>query len=61
MDLQWVEMDAHASSHSLSRKRRRDDSNGETEEGGTAAKFKRHTVVIALRCGALAPLPPLQT
>ncbi|XP_060729701.1 choline-phosphate cytidylyltransferase A isoform X1 [Tachysurus vachellii] len=45
-------MDAPASSRSVSRKRRRDDSNGETEEGDAAVKFKRHTVVkseIALR------------
>ncbi|KAM9501809.1 choline-phosphate cytidylyltransferase A [Clarias gariepinus] len=39
-------MDAHASSHSLSRKRRRDDSNGETEEGDAAGRFKRHTVAL---------------
>ncbi|MCJ8731949.1 hypothetical protein PDJAM_G00205320 [Pangasius djambal] len=39
-------MDAHASSRSLSRKRRRDDSNGETEEGDTTVKFKRHTVAL---------------
>ncbi|XP_053360710.1 choline-phosphate cytidylyltransferase A isoform X2 [Clarias gariepinus] len=39
-------MDAHASSHSLSRKRRRDDSNGETEEGDAAVRFKRHTVAL---------------
>ncbi|XP_026792963.1 choline-phosphate cytidylyltransferase A [Pangasianodon hypophthalmus] len=39
-------MDAHASSRALSRKRRRDDSNGETEEGDTTGKFKRHTVAL---------------
>lgn len=39
-------MDAHTSSHSLSRKRRRDDSNGETEEGNMTAKLNRHTVVM---------------
>lgn len=38
-------MDAPASSRSVSRKRRRDDSNGEMEEGDAAVKFKRHTVV----------------
>ncbi|XP_060784079.1 choline-phosphate cytidylyltransferase A isoform X2 [Neoarius graeffei] len=39
-------MDAHTSSHTLSRKRRRDDSNGETEEGNMTAKLKRHTVAL---------------
>ncbi|XP_058250516.1 choline-phosphate cytidylyltransferase A [Hemibagrus wyckioides] len=39
-------MEAPASSRSLSRKRRRDDSNGETEEGDAAVKFKRHTVAL---------------
>ncbi|XP_053469499.1 choline-phosphate cytidylyltransferase A-like [Ictalurus furcatus] len=39
-------MDAHASSHAPSRKRKRDDSNGETEEGETTARYKRHTGVV---------------
>ncbi|KAF4089446.1 hypothetical protein AMELA_G00066970 [Ameiurus melas] len=39
-------MDAHASSHAPSRKRKRDDSNGETEEGEMMARYKHHTVAL---------------
>ncbi|KAK3568102.1 hypothetical protein QTP86_030894 [Hemibagrus guttatus] len=51
-------MEAPASSCSLSRKRRRDDSNGETEEGDAAVKFKRHTVVMRERERALRDPAP---